>query len=65
MASIVMSEEENPASKAAEFRKRAADIRAMVKDFSTAEAREGLLRIADDWDRLAEAAERDAKRTAL
>lgn len=57
-----MSEEENPASRATEFRKRAADIRAMVKDFFTIEAREGLLKIADDWERLAEGAERDAKR---
>lgn len=59
-----MVDEGNPEARAAEFRKRAADIRAMVKDFSTAEAREGLLKIADDWDRLAEAAERDFKRSA-
>lgn len=58
-----MAEAENPESRAMEFRKRAADIRAMVKDFTTAEAREGLLKIADDWDRLAEAAERDARRS--
>ncbi len=57
-----MVDDENPAARAVEFRKRATAIRAMVKGFETAEAREGLLRIADDWDRLAEAAEREAKR---
>lgn len=59
-----MPEQEDPASKAAEFRKRAVDIRALVKGFSTPEAREGLLKIADDWDRLADAAARDAKRSS-
>lgn len=57
-----MVEDGNPENRAAEFRKRAADIRAKVKGFSTPEAREGLLKIAEDWDRLAESAERDAKR---
>ncbi len=58
-----MSEDHNPEKKAAEFRKRAEDIRAMVTNFTTAEAREGLLRIAADWDRLAETAAREAKRS--
>ena len=57
-----MSDQENPASKAVEFRRRAADIRAMVKDFLTPEVREGLLKIAEDWERLAQGAERDAAR---
>ena len=57
-----MSQAEDPDNRAAEFRKRAAGIRAMVKDFSTAEARDGLLRIAADWERLADLAEREAKR---
>ena len=57
-----MVDDENPAARAVEFRKRAAGIRAMVREFATAEVREGLLKIADDWDRLAEAAEREAKR---
>lgn len=57
-----MSQTETPEARAAEFRKRAANIRAMVKDFTTLEARDGLLRIASDWERLAELAEQEAKR---
>ncbi len=60
----IMSQTETPNDKAAEFRRRAANIRAMVKDFTTTEAREGLLRIAADWGRLAELAEQEAKRSA-
>jgi hypothetical protein len=59
---IIMSQTETPNDRAAEFRRRAANIRAMVKDFTTAEARDGLLRIAADWDRLADLAEQEAKR---
>ena len=56
-------EDPPPEQRAAAFRKRAADIRAMVATFTTAEAREGLLKIAADWDHLAETAEREAKRS--
>jgi hypothetical protein len=56
-----MSEDQSPEKRAADFRRRATEIRAMVKDFITAEAREGLLRIATDWERLADTAEREPK----
>jgi hypothetical protein len=59
----MMSEDQTPEQRAAAFRKRAADIRAMVANFTTVEAREGLLKIAADWDHLAETAEREAKRS--
>jgi hypothetical protein len=59
----MMPEDLSPERRAAAFRKRAADIRATVTNFTTAEAREGLLKIAADWDHLAETAEREAKRS--
>lgn len=53
----------SPAEEASHYRRRANELRALAADFAHAESRAALLRIAADYDRLAEGAEREnAKR---
>ena len=48
----------DPDGRTAEWRKRAEELRAIAEEFNHAQARDDLLRLADQWEAMAEREER-------
>jgi hypothetical protein len=48
----------NPDGRAAQWRKRAEELRAIAEEFNHAEARGDMLKLADQWEGMAEREER-------